>query len=348
MATSIFDVATDEGVVVLESKDGESWSVAHRGLENWSVSQVAVAPSAPNRAFAGTRGDGVWLSEDFGKSWKKPCYGKAGPGKVKSVAIDPYDEDTVYAGAEPIDVFVSHDAAGSWKRLESVWKVPYVASVTYPVPTVEPHIRDIALDPTQRDTLYVALQVGYILKSTDGGSSWKLLDKGLDADVHKIVINPENPKQLFIATGGHDCRKGSATGRALYTSNNAGETWEPTAVDITEEYSVPLVMHPRDPKILFSAVANGQPGQWRGRETGAESAIIRTTDGGRHWEKIDGSLSNASKDFAEAIVIDDVEPDHIYAAFRGGELYASKDSGNSWRRVDVKVPLVSDMRGVHA
>ena len=346
--SSILYLGTDEGVITVRSEDGDGWSIEHRGLTDWAVSAVAVTPSAPNRVFAGTRGDGVWFSEDFGESWSKPCYGKPGPAKVRSVTIDPYDHDTVYAGGEPIDVFVSRDAGKNWTRLHSVRQVPCVASVTYPVATVEPHIRDIAVDPNEPNTIYIALQVGHILKSTDGGESWQLLDKGLDADVHTIVINRENTRQLFIATGGHDFRRGTATGRALYMSNDGGESWEPTGTDIMEEYSVPLVMHPTDPNILYAAVANGQPGQWRRRETGAESAIIRTKDGGKIWEKIDGGLPDLQKKFPEAIAIDEANTNHVYAALRSGEFYASEDAGNSWRKLDVEFPSVSNMKCVNA
>jgi hypothetical protein len=79
------------------------------------VPEVAVSPAAPNKVFAGTRGDGVWLSEDFGATWTKPCYGKRGPGKVRCLTIDPVDSNTLYGGTEPIDVFVSRDAAKSWE-----------------------------------------------------------------------------------------------------------------------------------------------------------------------------------------------------------------------------------------
>ena len=90
----------------------------------------------------------------------------------------------------PIDIFVSHDAAKSWERLDSVWDIPTVASVMYPVATVEPHVRYIVIHPKNPDTMYAALQVGYMLKSTDGGRTWKLLDKGLDSDVHTIALDP--------------------------------------------------------------------------------------------------------------------------------------------------------------
>ena len=143
---SILYLGTDEGVVTLKSEDGRSWKLENHSLKDWEVPEVAVAPSAPNKVFAGTRGDGVWLSEDFGATWKKPCYGKRGPGKVRCLTIDPRDPDTLYAGTEPIDVFISRDSAKSWERLDSVWNIPWVRTVDYPVAVVEPHVRDITIE----------------------------------------------------------------------------------------------------------------------------------------------------------------------------------------------------------
>lgn len=345
---SILYAGTDEGVVTLKSADGKSWNVENRGLEDWDVPEVAVAPDAPNRVFAGTRGDGVWLSEDFGKSWKKPCYGKHGPGKVRCLTIDPHDSNTLYAGTEPIDVFVSRDAGKSWQRFDSVWTVPWVETVVYPVATVEPHVRDIVVDPKDPKIIYIALQVGYILKTKDGGKSWQLLNKDLDADVHTIVIDPENTSKIFIATGGHDCRKGTAKGRALYFSSDGGESWAPMAAEFKEEYSVPLAIHPKDSNVLYASLANGQPGQWRRRQSGAESFLIRSTDGGHKWQKLEGALSQANKGFVEAIVVDEVEPKRMYAAQRSGELYASDSGGEEWTQVDVRLPSISNMKGARA
>lgn len=344
---SILYLATDEGVVAAKG-DESGWKIEKQSLEDWDVQEVAISPSRPGTLFAGTRGDGVWVSEDSGKSWKKPCYGKRGPGKVRCVTVDPHDPNTIYAGAEPIDIFVSRDAAKSWERLDSVWNIPYVASVDYPVSTVEPHVRDITIDPENAKIIYAALQVGYMLKSADGGKTWKLLNKGVDADVHTIVIDPRNPASLFIATGGHDFRLGNAPGRALYKSRDGGESWTPTAMDFPHEYSVPLVMHPGNPDVLFSALANGQPGQWRKRQSGAESMLIRTKDGGKSWQQLDGSIAAIKKDFPEAIAFDPADTNRVYAALRGGELYASQDGGDKWSKLEVNVGSVSDMKCVAA
>jgi photosystem II stability/assembly factor-like uncharacterized protein len=347
MATILY-VGTDEGVVTLKSDDGRDWKIASHGLKDWEVPEVAVAPGAPNKVFAGTRGDGVWLSEDFGATWKKPCYGKRGPGKVRCLSFDPHDPNTLYAGTEPIDVFVSRDGAKSWDRLDSVWNIPWVSTVTYPVAAVEPHVRDITIDPKDPKTMYVALQVGYMLKTTDGGKNWELLNRNLDCDVHTIVLHPENGEKIFIATGGHDCRAGKAPGRALYSSSDGGKNWAPMAADFKEEYSVPLAIHPKNTNVMFSALANGQPGQWRRRQSGAEAFLIQSTDSGKTWHKLENEVSQANKSFVESLAFDPENADCMYAAQRSGDLFGSSDSGTSWFKLNVNVPELSDIKAARA
>lgn len=344
---SVLYVGTDDGVVAVRGGDGGHWEAQDRTLKGWAIPEVAPVPGAPNQVLAGTRGDGVWFSEDLGQSWKKPSYGKRGPGKVRCVTVDPQDSRRIYAGTEPIDVFVSEDLCKSWLRLDSVWDDPFVATVPYPVATVEPHVRDITVDPTDPNVVYAALQVGYILKSSDGGETWRLLNKDLDCDVHTIVVDPTNPSRIIVATGGHDFRLGRAPGRALYMSEDGGETWSPTALDFSQEYSVPLTMNPKDHNVLYSALAHGQPNQWR-RETGAESLVIRSKDGGKSWERLERGIVEASKEFPEAIVVDEEDPNRVYAACRNGEFYTSADGGDSWSGMDVKIPGVSDVKLVHA
>src|SRR6266511_3217665 len=112
-------IGTDQGFVTARRHDHGPWQIAEYGLKKWEVSELAVSPEAPNKVFAGTRGDGVWLSEDFGTSWSKPCYGKRGPGKVRSVTIDPHNSRRLYAGCEPVDIFESEDEGKTWLRVDA-------------------------------------------------------------------------------------------------------------------------------------------------------------------------------------------------------------------------------------
>lgn len=336
---TVLYVGTDEGVITARTCDGRGWEFVHHGLKSWEVSELAVSPQNPNKAFAATRGDGVWMSEDFGETWRKPCYGKRGPGKVRSVTIDPHDPRRLYAGCEPVDIFVSDDEGRNWGPLDSVWELPCIPTMTYPLTRVEPHVRDIAVDPTDPNILYTALQLGYILKSNDRGRTWTLLDNGLDCDVHTILIDPAEPRRLVVATGGHDSRRGGAPGRALYISEDSGAAWAPTAMNFTQEYSVPLVRDPHHPNRLYCALAHGAQGRWRRRPTGAESVIIRSDDGGRNWRHRGSGVPAA--EFPEALVVDD--RGRLYAGCRSGDVYMSETAGEYWERLDIRLPEITSV-----
>jgi photosystem II stability/assembly factor-like uncharacterized protein len=337
-------IGTDKGVVTARSRDQHSWEIVGHGLKNWPVPAVAVSPGSPNKIFAGTRGDGVWMSEDFGKSWKKPSYGRRGPGKVRSLTVDPHDARRLYAGGEPIDIHVSENEGKDWDRLDSLRDIPFIAEVSYPVASVEPHVRDVTVDPTDPNIVYAALQLGYIAKSTDAGKTWKILNNNIDCDVHTIEVDPSNPRRICIATGGHDARYGTAPGRALYLSENAGDSWVPVAMNFTQEYAVPLVLDTRSPNLLYSAVANGQPGQWR-RDSGAESALIRSSDGGKTWKRLEPGVDG--EDFPAVIAVDDAVPGHVYVGYRKGDFYVSDDHGDSWAAIGLNVSGPSSVALVH-
>ena len=99
-------------------------------------------------------------------------------------------------------------------------------------------------------------------------------------------------------------------------------------------------MHPTNSKILYSAMANGQPRQWE-RPTGAESVIARTKDGGKSWEELDGDGNELSSNFAVDIVIDQDDPNQLYAALTNGVIYYSENSGDSWKSLGLKIPNIT-------
>ena len=345
--TTALILATNQGVVVLGGKPEGDWNIDGRGLvwgsEQWEVSRLALVPSDPRKVLAGTRGDGVWLSEDQGKTWHKPSRGNRGPGKVRSITIDPHDTYRLYAGCEPIDIFVSEDLGESWVRLDSVRDGAAVDKVDYPSPRIEPHIRDIAISPSDPNTLYASVQVGHMLKSADRGRSWKLLHEGLDADVHVIAVHPQRPNQIVVTTGGGESRRGVAAGRALYQSLDGGETWKPIAMNFAQTFSEPLAVHPADADILYCPLAKGPPTLRKGSD-GASGVLVRSHDGGTTWEQVDKGLDGMAKFFATAIAFDEDEPNTLYAAFGDGSLFSSQDSGDSWRNLGVRVEDVNDMK----
>lgn len=345
--TTYLYAGTVQGVAAVKSTDSGSWTLESQGLGRWQVTEVQASPAKPGRVFAGTRGDGVWVSEDFGQTWSKPSYGRPGPGKVQSITIAPDDPDTLYVGGEPIGIWVTNDAGKNWTYLDSVWDVPEVKGIGYPVTFVEPHVRDISFDPDDSNTIYAALQVGFMIKSTDRGVTWSLMNEGFDADVHTIVPSPVNRDRVFLATGGHDNRQGKSPGRALFKSEDRGGSWTAIGMEFAQEYSVPLVMAPEDDSVLYSAIASGPPPQWK-RPSGAQTALIRSRDAGSSWQQIDTGFPELATDFPFAIATDESAPGHVYIGTNAGCLYRTEDGGDSWEKLDVTLSEICDLKVVHA
>ena len=263
------------------------------------------------------------------------------------MAIAPDDPDTLYVGGEPIGIWVSTDAGQNWTHLDSVWDVPEVKGIGYPVTVVEPHVRDISFDSKDPNIIYAALQVGSMIKSADRGATWSLMVEGFDADVHTIVPSPVNSERVFLATGGHDNRLGKSTGRALFRSDDSGGSWAPIGMEFAQEYSVPLVMAPEDDSVLYSAVASGPPPFWK-RPTGAETALIRSRDAGSSWQQLNTGFAELATDFPIAIATDEGAPGHVYLGSNAGCLYHSADGGDTWEKLDVTLPEICDLKVVHA
>ncbi|MEE8517963.1 MAG: YCF48-related protein [Dehalococcoidia bacterium] len=345
MGTLLY-LATNKGVATVKGSDTEKWTLESQGLGSWAIPGVAVDQSNPGRAYAATRGDGVLRTDDSGKSWYKPNRGKPGPGKARCVTIDPHDPNTLYAGGEPITLWVSHDAGENWASIDTIWDVPGLTDTPYPVPAVEPHIRDVLVDANDRNTIYLNMQVGHILKTTDGCKTWTVLNKNVDADAHTLTARSDDPKRLYVSTGGHDSRLGIVTGRALYKSDDGGESWSPMALEFEQEYSVAMVVNPKDPDILYSAIAHNTPSNWVDRESGADSVVVRSQDGGATWHELDAGAEVACN-FAEAMAVDPEEPENVFLATRKGQLYGSSDGGDTWNSLGITVSGASEMTAVH-
>jgi len=193
----------------------------------------------------------------------------------------------------------------------------------FPAPPYIAHTKHINFHPHDPRTLFIGIEQGGLLKSTDAGRTFRVIP-GMDDDVHRTVIDPLNPDQIYITTG-----------VGMYVTADGGKTWE-QRTDLQHEiggYPDLLVLHPRQPQLMFVASAQKGPGAWF-QEHFAGSRISKSTDGGKTWEAVHQGVPDRLRTAFEAMCLDDWgESFSLFAATATGEVWCSEDGGEHWTEV---------------
>jgi photosystem II stability/assembly factor-like uncharacterized protein len=329
-------IGTVDGVVTLRLEPGIGWQLGSRALHGLHVSSFAHNRKS-DIILAGTHGNSVHLSRDGGRSWQPKANGIP-HDNVYCVAIHERDGQTVfYAGTEPARLYQSTDEGESWSELPSLRDVPLVETWTFPAPPHEAHVKNVTFDHRDPSVIFASVEQGALLKSNDGGRSWRELaeySKPEDRaykDIHRLVVRPSNPDVMFISGG-----------EGLYRSDDGGETWRHLS-DRSARIGYPdaLLISPLDNDVMFMAGAATDPGHWP-ETRDAKSCIMRSNDGGRTWAVIDNNVTESLRSNIEAMSLH-AYPDgfSIFAGTTEGEIFASEDEGESWSMIASGLPAVS-------
>lgn len=201
-------VTSGPGGVFVSTNKGEKWTAISsvptvNGTKNFANASVYGLIQDPNDSKAlywMTRGQGMLYSYDDGKSWKQ-AVSPMDKGFVYGVAIHPKDNCTVYA-TNGRQILKSLDCNRSWEE-------------SYREGRPDVTVRSIAFDPFNNHFIYALTSKGDLLRSEDGGSSWKPI-KRFKAKGAKVVFDANREGLIYVTT-----RK-----RGLYRSIDGGETWE--------------------------------------------------------------------------------------------------------------------------
>ena len=340
-ATRLF-VATVKGLVRLDRKAPDApWAVTGQALDGKHVSSLMIEPRS-GKLFAGTHEDGVWVSDDgAGTQWRHASKGIVNRNVYSLASRQDGDTVAIFAGAEPASLYRSDDLGETWHDLAALRSVPDTEKWNFPPPPHIAHVKSIAIHPTRPTTLFACVEQGALLTSTDDGARWVELDdysKPDDPtyrDMHRIVLHPKHPAIAYLTTG-----------VGTYRSDNGGRNWRAlTQRGSRLGYPDFVFLDPENPDVLYVAGAEKSPREWPGDGT-ANSAVLKSTDGGKSWRELTTSLPARIHGSIEAM------SRHAWAggmtlsfATAGGELYQSDDGGETWTRAAQDLPPTS--KGFH-
>ena len=317
-------VGTIEGIVRLR-RDDHSWRTAGTYLTGEHISSLLHEP-VHDGLFAGVHGEGLYFSADQGYSWEPRMDGLSVKHVFSLGRTLRAGEIVLYAGTEPAHLFESTDYGSSWHELPALRDVPETERWDFPAPPHAGHVKCITTDPRDSQVLYVGIEQGALLKSTDAGQTWReqascwRADDYFHKDVHRLMLGPSNPDQIYMTSG---------TG--LYFSQDGGETWEQlTHREFRIGYPDQLLFAPHDDRVLFMSGATDHPGSWRKSHL-ADATILRSRDGGRSWERAGHGLPEPMRGNVEAMSM--AVQGATFSLFAGttdGSVYASYDGAESW------------------
>src|SRR3954470_7925318 len=198
-----------------------------------------------------------------------------------------------------------------------------------------------------------------VFKSIDAGATWTFMGLPESHHIARIVIHPTKPDVVYVAAIGHLFSRNDE--RGVFRTTDGGKTWKKVLYVNDGVGAIDLVVNRKAPSTLYAAMYDKERRPWQIVESGPESAIYRTDDGGDRWQKLGGGLPTGRvgrigldisqknpvilyallenqnpKPGTPARDVNAVSP--LAAGIIGNELYRTDDGGASWKKAtDVNV-----------
>jgi hypothetical protein len=373
-------VGTSKGGFIFTSDTArKKWKVSDIQFKSWNVMHMQMDPR-DQRLHAAVEhviyGSTTHYSDDFGKTWTQakevPTITRASKsgrpmGTVEEMFRSESGEDikqkpeqmskvwnitpgrasepgVLYAGAQPASLFISRDRGETWTLNEPLFDHPHRGRFNPGAGGLCLHT--ILLDPVNPDRMYIAISAGGCYRTEDGGLTWTPQNKNVRADfnpdpfpefgqcVHRMAMHPSQPNVIYQQ---NHC--------GVFRSDNNGDDW----TDIGEEklptrFGFPIVVHPTDPRTIYVVPEESQEYHM---SVDGKFAVWRSRDAGSTWQMLTKGLPDQAHlvVLREAMTADPYEDAGIYAGTNTGQLFYSRDSGDSW---DLLADYLPPIRSVEA
>jgi len=265
---------------------------------------VQCVGDGPHGVYVGAS-DGVYHRRAAG-DWEQV----AAVGDVTSVTVA---ESGVWVGTEPSAVYHAPEGA-SFEQCAPLTDLPSSGDWAFPPRPSTHHVRWLEWTP---DRLYAAVEAGALLRSEDGGDSWRDRVPTGPLDTHSMATHHERPDLAYAAAGD-----------GFYVTEDGGDSWQTAEDGLDRTYCWSVACDPTDPGALLVSAAHGA----RSAHTfeTADSAVFRRGREAESWTRCEGLPSPEGLLRAELATTG--EPGGAVAATNHG-VYRTDDWGGSWARL---------------
>jgi photosystem II stability/assembly factor-like uncharacterized protein len=228
--------------------------------------------------------DGVYRSRDGGRRWNRLG---VDAGEVWNLGVSPHEDRLIYAGTQPAHLFVSDDGGDSWQEVQSFLGAPGAEKWCVPGSTAGARALALAFDPFNRERMWVGVEVGGVMCSSDAGASWSVSEPCGNADIHVLAPHPARAGVLFATTGfgRNDNKTMDPRMAGPYRSDDGGSSWQYLGGGMGPHYTRAMCVDPRPPHVLTIPAVPDVRSSVRDAG-GAQSVLYRSEDEGLSWRTL--------------------------------------------------------------
>src|SRR5262245_43144940 len=253
------------------------------------------------------------------------------PGRIGDIAIDPKNRSVWYVALSSGGLWKTTNRGTTWKSLFDTYGSYSIGCVS--VDSKNPDVIWLGTGENQSQR-----SVGFgdgVYKSTAGGITRANVGLRNSEHIARIVVDPRDSDTVYVAAQGPLWKEGGD--RGLYKTTDGGKIWK-AVLEISENTGVTDVsFEPRDPDVIYAASYQRRRNVGVLIGGGPESAIRKTTDGGRTWKTLSTGLPEGDMGRI-ALAVSPQKPDvvyaHIQAASKDRGFYRSDDGGEKWVKMN--------------
>lgn len=250
-------------------------------------------------------------------------------GRIIDLAVNPNDFNEFYVAVASGGVFKTTNKGTSFQPIFDNYGSYSIGCVT-----IDPNNTNVVWVGSGENNSQRSVSYGDgVYKSEDGGKSFKNMGLKNSEHIGKIIVHPDNSNVVYVAAQGPLWKDGGD--RGLYKTTNGGKDWE-KILDISPKTGVTdIVIDPRNPDVMYAASYQRRRHVWTLINGGPESALYKSEDGGKNWDKLTNGLPGGLVGRI-GLAISPVNPDYVFAIVEASEdrggFFRSTDRGSSWEK----------------
>ncbi len=268
------------------------------------------------------------------KNIKTRAIGPAGmSGRVTSVDVVNDNRDIIYVGTASGGLWKSESGGIDWSPIFDDQAVASIGAVA-----IQQSNPDVIWVGTGEGNPRNSLTGGYgLYKSLDAGKTWSLVGLEKTRNIHKIIIDKDNPNNVYVGAIGSPW--GEHPERGVFKTTDGGKTWEKTLFVNSKTGCADLVVDPKNPNKIIAAMWEHRRKPWTFNSGGEGSGIYITYDGAENWKKLTDENGLPKGNLGRiGLAIAPSNPKIVYALVEAKKnaLYKSEDGGENWKMVNDK------------